>query len=146
MRQQITFTSVILGPQVVPAVLNNRQVKQMYSDVVFGSPSANCNGLGVCKITTIGQSARQYGSCQSVGGLFSKTMQGDLQVLIPKSKVCVTLFRKYFMKGKIELKKPCPIPQYLRQYLGHSKTELTPGCYPIHSEGQYFIIEFRQTI
>lgn len=145
MKQQITFTSATLPPQLLPAMLNSRKVKQMYSDVVFGSPSANCNGLGVCKITTIGQAAKQYGSCQSVGGLFSKDQQGDLQVLIPKSKVCVMLFRKYFMKGKIELKKPCPIPQYLQQYLGYAKPALTPGCYPIFSEGQYFLIVFRQS-
>jgi hypothetical protein len=118
--------------------------RQMYSDVIFGSPSSNCNGLGVCKITALGQAAMQYSRCQAVGGLFSKNTAGDMQVLIPRSKVCTDLYRKYFMHGMIELKHPCAIPDYLRRHLSFRNTTISPGKYPIHSDGPYFIIEFRQ--
>lgn len=117
----------------------------MSCDVIFGSPSSNCRGTGVCKI-----SAHQPGhpwprsrDCQSTIGICTGLNEGhQLSIVFFRELLCVNILRKHLMADMLELREPCPLPAELVRFLSLKIKVLPPGHYPIEEGPGYYRVTF----
>jgi hypothetical protein len=121
-------------------------MQQLSCDVVFGSPSANCLGTGVCKISALatlpGLSSHNR-TCESVPGiLFPLEGGAGVSLVIAREMLCVKLLRSQFRHGVLTLHEPCQLPQDIINALSLRITVLRPGQYPLLEANGFFSINF----
>lgn len=121
-----------------------RRGRHMSCDVVFGAPSADCMGTGVCKIMAISNVANQAGNsrnCRSALGIISKSATG-MTITFPRERMSLYLFRRHFRYGGLQLDEPCELPEKLVAFLGLEQTTLQPGWYPVEAGPDCYKIHF----
>ncbi len=117
----------------------------MSCDVIFGSPSADCRGTGVCKI-----SAKQTPTtitpnrdCKGTTGIFTSQNDGRaVSVVFFRELLCVNVLRNHLMKKTLDLREPCALPLGLITFLGLRIKRLEPGSYPIEEGTGYYRVTF----
>ena len=122
--------------------------RQLSCDVVFGSPSADCMGTGVCRIT-----ARSAGSphasdrkrnCQSTVGLLFPIEGGKgLSIVLTRALLCTKLYKTHLRTGTLTLESPCKLSKELVKRLGLSTNELEAGQYPVQEKSGFLRIDFK---
>ena len=130
------------------AYTQTQNIRQMSCDVVFGSPSADCMGTGVCRITartgnspTAIQRAR---SCRSTVGLLFPIEGGNgVSLILTRTLLCVRLYRLHVRHGTLTLENPCPLPKDIIQQLGLKINELSIGKYPIQEAEGFLRMDFK---
>lgn len=116
-------------------------------EVMFGSPSSNCHGNGICKI--VARSSQQPShyvrtSCSHAGALLAASADGNGASLVFRREwLCAHLMRRHFRHGILEMPEPCPIPSAMASALGLNIRELPAGLHLIEDYGIYFRINFR---
>jgi hypothetical protein len=124
--------------------------RQLSCDVVFGSPSADCMGTGVCRISarTGGSpsAAQRKQNCQNTVGLLFPIEGGNgVSIVLTRAMLCTQLYRRHLRHGLLKLESPCPLPRDIAQLLGLKIKELAIGAYSIQ-EGEGFLrIDFKGT-
>lgn len=121
--------------------------RQMSCEVVFGSPSANCMGTGICRIT-----AR---TAQSVQALHSKKQcQNTIALLFPieggqgfsmvlnRSMLCTQLYKTHLRHGQLRLEAPYVLPKRVIQTLKLSTMTIAMGQYDIRESAGFLRIDF----
>lgn len=121
--------------------------RQMSCDVVFGSPSANCMGTGVCRITarTGGSpsASERKRSCQSTVALLFPVEGGKgVSMVLTRNLLCVQLYKTHLRRGQLTLESACPIPKDVTRALGLKINELPIGKYPIREVNGFLRIDF----
>ena len=117
----------------------------MSCDVIFGSPSSNCRGTGVCKITAHhpNQQLTRRNDCQSTTGICTALSGGQqLSIVFFRELLCINILRRHLMANELELKEPCPLPHELIKFLGLSIKTLMPGRYAIEEGQGYYRVTF----
>ncbi|HAD12784.1 MAG TPA: hypothetical protein DCF33_10140 [Saprospirales bacterium] len=107
--------------------------KAIHSEVVFGSPTMNCNGTGICRISSL-HSVRpeaNISSCQKTVAQIVPGDYGNITLFFHRSMLCINLFRKHFYKGMLEMHEPCVIPADLLERLNIQTRVILPGKYAI---------------
>lgn len=122
--------------------------RQLSCDVVFGSPSADCMGTGVCRI-----SARTGGSpsatdrkrsCKSTTGLLFPIEGGNgVSVILTRALLCSQLYKMHLRHGKLKIETAYPLPKSVTQILGLKIKELAIGEYPISEAEGFLRIDFK---
>lgn len=135
-------TAVPITTQVFPNKTTS-SAKMMYCDVVFGSPSMDCNGTGICKIT--GTHANRpihlKKSCQLTFGLIAAAPKGKVSLFFFREFLCVPLYRQHFRKGVLEMKESCPLPSEISKGLNVKGKTLQPGSYVVTEKDGYFRVD-----
>lgn len=121
--------------------------RQLSCDVVFGSPSANCMGTGVCRI-----SARAGGSplpparrqnCRSTVGLLFPIEGGNgLSLVLTRALLCSQLYKNHLRQDTLRLEHSYQLPTEISETLGLHISELLAGEYPIQKAGDFLRIDF----
>ena len=123
--------------------------KQLSCDVVFGSPSADCMGTGVCRISArstqqAAASPARKGNCQSTVGLLFTTHGGNgVSMLLTKALLCTQMYRKHLRHGTLTLESACPLPAAVVKTLGLQFRSLSTGKYPVHETDTFIRIDFK---
>lgn len=122
----------------------------MSCDVVFGSPSANCLGTGICRITARTSQrpviSEQKKTCQSTVGLLFPIEGGNgLAMVLTRGMLCSKLYKNHLRHGVLKLESPCPLPKELCNSLGLKIRELPVGNYLIREASGYIRIDFQCT-
>ena len=116
-------------------------------EVMFGSPSSNCSGNGICKI--VAQNNRpaatfMRSSCSHAKALFCSSDDGnEAYMVFQRGWLCSNLMRRHFRHGVLEMREPCPIPPTMASALGLRIRELPAGLHLIEDHGTHFHIHFR---
>ncbi len=121
--------------------------RQLSCDVVFGSPSADCMGTGVCRITARSGGSPSFSerkrSCQStVGLLFPNEGGNGVSLVLTKALLCTKLYKLHLRHGTLTLESPCRLTEDVIQTLGLKITELSIGQYPIGESKGFLRIDF----
>ena len=122
--------------------------KQLSCDVVFGSPSSDCMGTGICRISarTGGNTSAmdQKRNCRSTMGLLFPIEGGDgVALVLTRALLCTQLYKTHLRHGTLTLESPCPLPKHIALTLGLKTSQLSIGVYPIR-EGEGFLrIDFK---
>lgn len=137
-------TSLLLRKSLPWLETSKRQA--MSCEVVFGSPSANCSGTGICKITarhTPPTNLIRQRDCQSAVGIFTATEGGQgLTLLLFREFLCIRTLRNHLQSGILQVHESCRLPSSLVDFL-HLKTgAIQPGCYPIEECNGTYRIQF----
>lgn len=122
-------------------------MQQLSCDVVFGSPSANCLGTGVCKISARSPLATpdmQRQNCASAPGILIALEEGQgVSLVMAREMLCVKLMRTQFRHNALTLQEPCRIPDDVVFALGLKFRHLRPGTYQLEEANGFFKINFR---
>ena len=115
----------------------------VHCEVVFGAPSMNCSGTGICRITGVNsiQPFLLKKDCSATFGHASKTASDKLSLVFFRELLCIQLFRQHFHKGVLVLEEACPIPEELSSELNLDKKQVQPGKYTIHTCDGYYRVE-----
>lgn len=118
-------------------------------EVMFGSPSSNCGGNGICKIVAKGQLPAfvfKRTSCSHAKALFASWDGGHgASMFFRRDWLCSNLMRRHFRHGILEMPEPCPVPPGLVSALGLKITELPAGLHLIEDYGTHYRINFGRT-
>ena len=125
------------------AYTQTHTTRHISCDVVFGSPSADCMGTGVCRITarTVNSPPPidRARSCRSTVGLLFPVESGNgVSLILTRALLCIQLYRTHVRHGILTLENPCPLPKDIILPLGLKINELSMGKYPIQ-EGEGFL-------
>ncbi|HNM24026.1 MAG TPA: hypothetical protein PKL15_01300 [Saprospiraceae bacterium] len=114
------------------------------ADVIFGSPREDCAGTGICKIEAIADMPSAAGprECRRSRAALSAPDPQTLVARFRRSDLCSHLLRNYFRYDVFHLPQSCELPGALAQAMHLSSNVLQPGCYPIRSEGDCFVVTF----
>lgn len=115
-------------------------------DVVFGSPSLECRGTGVCKITAHDRSRDQEirKGCNRTTAFLAASEGGQgVSMIMMRELLCVNILRLHLRQQVLVLNEPCPIPHGFVSSLGLKMDVLKPGSYPIYEMPGYFRIDFK---
>lgn len=136
---------------MLKSVFELRQItkgmQQLSCDVVFGSPSANCLGTGVCKIsalTSFPNLQPKQRNCQSAPAILIPIEGGNgVSLVIAREMMCIKLLRSQFRNGELTLHESCKLPQDIVSALSLNIRELKPGAYALAEADGFFRINFR---
>lgn len=115
----------------------------LYTDVVFGSPSMNCNGTGICKINGTNSVRRALPSknCSTTVAQIAVMPNGKISLYFFRELLCIHLYRRHFHKGLLRMNEPCRIPAHLSKGLGIKAKQLLPGEYDVLECDGYFRVD-----
>lgn len=140
---RVAFLKSVFYPK--PGV---RSTKQMSCEVVFGSPSANCVGTGVCKISATTQTpspTQRERNCRHVSAILLRLQGGNgVALLIAREMMCANLLRTQFRDNKLKLTELCPLPTEVTQPIALKIKALQPGEYTVNEINGFFRINFYQ--
>ncbi|MBL7807206.1 MAG: hypothetical protein JNN28_05315 [Saprospiraceae bacterium] len=122
---------------------NDSSMKTIPSEVVFGSPTMNCNGTGICRISSMHSVQQDSGvsNCQKTVAQIVPGKNGKITLYFFRSMLCINLFRKHFYKGMLEMEDPCIIPNDLLQSLNIQTRTIQPGKYAITEQNGVFKLD-----
>jgi hypothetical protein len=139
------------GPQnqnLVRPLRETDSALQLSCDVVFGSPSADCMGTGICRIT-----ARSGGSvsapeqtqrCQSTVGLLFPIEGGNgVTLMLTRALLCTKLYKAHLRGSMLVLEKACPLHKDITKSLGLKINALSMGEYSIKEAEGFLRIDFK---
>jgi hypothetical protein len=122
-------------------------MQQLSCDVVFGSPSADCLGTGVCKIsarTSLPSPYSKSRNCQSAPGILIPIEGGiGVSLVIAREMMCIKLMRTQFRNGVLTLHEPCRLPNDVISALSLKIKIIKPGTYQLEEVDGFFRINFR---
>lgn len=131
-----------------PGNARTREI-QLQCEVMFGSPSSNCGGNGICKIVAKNNhplSVFKRTSCSHAKAVF--TTQGDnkgVSLVFRREWLCSNLMRRHFRHGILEMPEPCPIPSGIVKAMGLKISELPAGLHLIEDYRTHIRINFLHT-
>lgn len=121
----------------LPSALSGTHTQLIRCDIVFGMPSQDCRGTGICKLTSdLDQPPGMKKECRQTVAFAARSAEaGKITLLFFRELLCVDLFRRQFRNGVFEMPESCPLPGLLAEQLGVSGKSLLPGRYTITADG-----------
>lgn len=112
-------------------------------DIVFGMPSQDCRGTGICKLTSdIHCSTGLKKNCRHTIAFACSTTGGRaVSLFFLRELLCVNLFRNQFRNGSFEMPEACLLTDGLAASLGLKGCTLLPGTYRIEVKGNCFRVD-----
>ncbi|HNL37693.1 MAG TPA: hypothetical protein PKL15_03620 [Saprospiraceae bacterium] len=113
-------------------------------EVIFGMPSADCAGTGICKIvvnrTNVQQEKKE---CKCTGAIFARSGEtGEFSMLLFPELLCTRLYSRHLRQGILQLHEPCRLPVDMVTSLHLPFRLLQPGSYAVEVRHGYYQIKF----
>lgn len=106
------------------------------SQVIFGTPSRNCSGSGICKVYTIHGSKRLNISCEMVkAGLM--LVKAQLQMSFPKAGCSEQLIQQQFATESFKVEENFVLPTWLSRKFQLPAVFVPIGEYPIMRQNDF---------
>ena len=116
----------------------------IHCDVVFGSPSSDCRGTGICKISGTNSLLilHQKKACKRTQAVMvERADKQGISLIFFRSLLCSQLYRHHFWKGVLTMKEACILPQEIRDNLQIEFSQMLPGNYQVREESGYFRVD-----
>lgn len=108
-------------------------------EIIFGSPSMNCRGTGICKITSTEELTSL--SCARFRAHITLRRDGHgLLVFFSKDQLADAAFSRHFPEDKLVMNEPCVVPEFIRTSLNTDIQYISAGRYQLQAEGTYVFI------
>jgi hypothetical protein len=105
------------------------------ADVVFGSPTKRCVGIGICQVNPYrsGKAVNEHiPCCQQVETLIHRSGTSDrLHFHFSRKKICKKMIAQQFAYSRFRIPDPLMLPDWLTEALELSAEQLLPGVYPV---------------
>lgn len=110
------------------------------TDVVLGSPSANCSGVGICRVMAQGENTET--KCPRVATWVSVTKEGKIRFEFEKDSMEGRYMRRHFRWLLFQVFEPCLVPYNLLRSTKIEQRTIRPGIYQVWDSGERLIVEF----
>lgn len=116
--------------------------RSIRSEVVFGTPSSGCDGVGICRIIPV--SRKVACKCPSVTAQINLASNGRLRMKFNKDSMERRFMKRHFGWMLFQVLEPYEIPRSLVRKLGLEGSDLLimPGIYTVWETAEYMIVEF----
>ena len=114
--------------------------QKVRADVVLGSPSANCSGVGICRVMAHGAGAEI--SCPNVPTLVSFTKAGKIRFEFDKKSMEGRYMRRHFRWALFQVFEHYIIPHSVLGAVKLEKRTINPGIYSVLEVGDRLIVDF----
>jgi hypothetical protein len=113
------------------------------SDVILGSPSARCNGVGICRVMGIGE--HPDCPCPRVGAILSTSPGGAIQFRFEKKDLSALQHELHFQWGLFTVVEPYRVSARMCKKLGWKTGWINPGTYRVWETDTTLTVIFEET-
>jgi hypothetical protein len=112
-------------------------------DIVFGMPSQDCRGTGICKLASEYEARLQLkNDCRNTVAFVGRAGEGErITLVFFRELLCTQLYSRHFRKGILELPESCPLPESLVGSLQLTGASLLPGNYTVTEQEGCFRVD-----
>lgn len=125
---------------VKPTARDKYATKKIKTEIILGSPSSGCQGVGICRVMPYGQ-PNPY-KCTSVTSWISKTPDGKIQISFLKSAMEPRYMRRHFGWMLFQVCEPAELPRSIIKSLTSERVIVQPGIYTVWESAKHLIVEF----
>ncbi len=122
--------------------LTRTAFERVRTDVVLGSPSANCSGVGICRVMAHHPEREMAYSCPHISAWLSTTINGRLRFEFEKSSIDEETMRIHFPWLLFQVAEPYVVPYPLLRHRTIAQRTIRPGIYRVWDSGTHLIVEF----
>lgn len=115
---------------------------ELVCGVIFGTPSRNCTGSGICMVTSLQILRKNRYACSYVRAWLGRGMGGELMIRFPFEAVSDPSHRQLLSCKLFEVDETFRIPPWLTSAWGKSSIFIPPGRYAIRKTDDSWIIIF----
>ena len=129
--------------QIVPLQpLRKTAIRSIKSQVVLGTPSAGCQGVGICRVIASGMN--QNFKCPTVNAQISATAFGRLRIKFSKTAMDRRFMKRHFGWRLFQVMEPYRIPDTLinKFDLVDDCHVIEPGIYSVWETREWLIVDF----
>ena len=127
-----------------PSAVQKRP-KIIDSQVVFGTPSRDCSGSGICKLYTIHAAKRLHIACEMVPARLAASGK-DLHLSFSEADCTESLRQKQFKGLHFLVEEAFQLPSWLTQKLNIPAAFITAGGYPIQRKNGFIWLKLPITL
>ncbi len=110
------------------------------TDVVLGSPSAKCRGVGICRVMV---APYQYsGECPLVHAIIGVNAKKRARFYFQKATISESIWKQHFQSGLFTVHEAFRLPYRVEKRLGLSSAFILPGEYVIKTTPQFLMVDF----
>ncbi len=117
-----------------------RSGHKMHAEVVLGSPSANCGGVGICRVMAYGEN--QAISCTRTEAWLSVTKEGKLRFEFQKSSMETRYMKRHFRWMLFQVLEPYLVPYRILRSFKIAQRTIHPGIYQVWEVEDRLIVDF----
>lgn len=114
--------------------------KKIKAEIMFGNPAAGCQGVGICRVMSIGH--QMPCKCQKATVWIDATKEGKLRFRFIKSSLEKTAIRKHFGWRLFQVYEAYHFTAPMAGRLGLKEAVVRPGIYTVWESQRYLIIDF----
>lgn len=110
-------------------------------EIIFGSPSMDCRGTGICKIISTEERSGHAGACASFPAYIAARHDGNgLLIFFSKQQLSDAAFSRHFPENTLSMNEACPVPEFIQTGLETDISSISAGKYQLQSDGLYVFI------
>ncbi|MCB9345550.1 MAG: hypothetical protein R3A50_00755 [Saprospiraceae bacterium] len=130
--------SALQPPSKLLLGANNQ--KKLQSEIILGSPSSGCQGVGICRVMPYGD--QRAITCPKVTAWIKIQAVGNISISFLKADMSPRYIKRHFGWMLFQVYEPYEMPGGISQALGYSEIVLRPGIYPVWESPHYLTVDF----
>lgn len=119
-----------------------RNVKILFSEVVFGTPGKRCEGSGLCRIYTVTGAKRLNPHPRRIPVILLINSNGRLGLRLNRNDLPEELYQELFQGKGFIMEEQFMLPKYFARKLGVASFKVPAGAYPLQGKGNWLDIVF----
>lgn len=127
--------------QAIPqGIIGRRLQKKIKTEIILGSPSSGCQGVGICRVMAYGD-PRKY-KCPKVTAWMTVTKTGSLRVSFWKSDMDSRFAKRHFGWMLFQVFETYELPGGIALALGLEQAQVRPGIYSVWETPRFLTVDF----
>lgn len=120
-----------------------RNVKILFSEVVFGTPGKRCEGSGLCRIYTVTGAKRLAPHPRRIPVILLNTA-GKFIIRLNRNDLKEEIYMELFQNDNYTLEEQFVVPKYFARKLGIEQMSIKAGKYSLLHKGTWLDIVFKK--
>jgi len=132
--------------QPVPSPNNTGPAQEVELSIVFGTPSKNCEGIGICRMLDAKYMAGIVIKCPHVPGFLSlEAERGVLSIRFPKKFLTSQMVARHFCKRLFKVTESYRVPAHISRAFGIKKSiQISEGAYQVQETADDLIVVIQE--
>jgi len=114
-----------------------KNVKILFSEVVFGTPGKRCEGSGLCRIYTVTGAKRLDPHPRRIPVILVLNPAGKFLIRLNRNDLSEELYHELFQGEFYTLEEQFVLPKYFARKLGVEQIKVEAGNYPLLHKGTW---------
>lgn len=127
----------IVSPLMKGGAIQEATTLRLKAEVVFGKPSKNCLGTGICKVLPY-QATNECG-CASTSVELRKANEHTLLMRFRREELC-SKRRRQFAEGSFLVEESVALPEFVKKELKFDAAFILSGCYAVWENDRFLSV------